>query len=97
MIVYHLAVGERHALTSSQLAAIMGLSEREVRRRIRAERLLGAPILSSGAGFFLPASLHDLRQYARSIQHRAAAVADIAHAAERVLAAAEGQTLLEGW
>lgn len=92
-----LSPGEDNAVISGELAALTGLDERAVRRRIRHERLSGAPILSSGKGFFLPASGAELRSYARSIAHRAAAVAEIAHAAERAVAEADGQAQIAGW
>lgn len=92
-----LSPGEENALTSRELEALTGWAERIIRKRIRLERLAGYPILSSGKGFFLPASGAELRRYARSIAHRAAAVAEIAHAAERAVAEADGQTAFEGW
>ena len=92
-----LSPGEENAITSRELEALTGGNERLIRKRIRAERLAGLPILSSGNGFFLPASGAELRRYARSISHRAAAVAEIAHAAERAVAEADGQTAFEGW
>ena len=92
-----LSPGEENAITSKELETLTGWTERLIRKRIRHERLAGLPILSSGKGFFLPASGAELRRYARSIAHRAAAVAEIARAAERAVAEADGQAALEGW
>lgn len=92
-----LSPGEDNALTTTDLSALTGMSERLVRKRIRAERLSGTPILSSGKGYFLPASGAELRRFARSIAHRAAAVTEIAHAAEKAAVEADEQAQIAGW
>ena len=92
-----LSPGESNAITSRELEALTGWTERLIRKRIRYERLAGLPILSSGKGFFLPASDAELRRFARSIAHRAAAITEIAHAAEKAAAEADGQAQIAGW
>ena len=48
-------VGPENAVTGRQLSRLMGLSGREIRRRIAVERAAGAIILTDGAGgYFQP-------------------------------------------
>jgi hypothetical protein len=48
-------VGPENAITGRQLSRLMGVSGREIRRRIALERAAGAIILSDGAGgYFQP-------------------------------------------
>lgn len=53
-IVPVLLCGEENAISASVLASRLGLTGRELRARVRADRDLGFLILSSPAGYFLP-------------------------------------------
>lgn len=92
-----LAPGEINAITAPKLAGLLGVSERDLRKLIRSERLRGGPILSSKFGYFLPASVDDLRRFSRSLNHRIAEIQKIAVEAERCVARAEGQMMVEGF
>ncbi len=85
-------------MTLKELVNLTGLAEREVRRRIQAERKMGLLILSDNQnGYFLPETPDDIQRFARSMSRRAAEVASIARAAEAALADMAGQTMVEGW
>lgn len=90
--------GAENGIKLPELATLTNLDEREVRRRIQAERKDGKLILSDCLhGYFLPASEQDARRFIRSMSGRAAEIAAVSRAAEAALADLSGQTMVEGW
>jgi hypothetical protein len=90
--------GAENGVKLTELAALTNLDEREVRRRIQAERKAGKLILSDCLhGYFLPENSSDVQRFARSMSRRAAEIASIARAAEVALADMAGQQHMEGW
>lgn len=80
--------GEENALSRSTLAAMLGLSDRELRREIATERLHRALILSTqkrGGGYFRAANLDELRRWVKSMEARGRATFAVVSAARRVL------------
>ena len=79
--------GAENGIKLSELAALTNQDEREVRRRIQAERKGGKLILSDCLhGYFLPASEQDARRFIRSMRGRAYEIATVARSAEAALA-----------
>ena len=90
--------GAENGIKLSELAALTNQDEREVRRRIQAERKDGKLILSDCLhGYFLPECPEDVQRFARSMSRRAAEIAGIARAAEAALAGMTGQAQIEWW
>ena len=84
--------GAENGIKLPELATFTNLDEREVRRRIQAERKDGKLILSDCLhGYFLPASEQDARRFIRSMSGRAAEIAAVARSAEAALADMAGQ------
>lgn len=84
--------GAENGIKLSELAALTNQDEREVRRRIQAERKDGKLILSDCLhGYFLPASEQDARRFIRSMRGRAFEIAAVARSAEAALADMAGQ------
>lgn len=84
--------GAENGIKLSELAALTNQDEREVRRRIQAERKGGKLILSDCLhGYFLPASEQEARRFIRSMSGRAAEIAAVARSAEAALADMAGQ------
>lgn len=84
--------GAENGIKLPELATLTNLDEREVRRRIQAERKDGKLILSDCLhGYFLPASEQDARRFIRSMSGRAAEIAAVARSAEAALADMAGQ------
>ena len=83
-----LPAGEEKAVSRSTLAAMLGLSDRELRREIAGERLHGALILSTmkhGGGYFRAASLEELRRWVNSMESRGRATFAVVSAARKYL------------
>lgn len=93
--------GAQNGLTLRELTCLTGLDERELRRRIHRERkdCRDADLIVSDnqRGYFLPERPDELRQFARSMSHRAAEILSIARVAENVLAEMESQERMTGW
>ena len=90
--------GAENGIKLLELAALVGQDEREIRRRIQAERKAGKLILSDCLhGYFLPERPEDVQHFARSMGRRAAEIAHIARAAEAALADMAGQERIAGW
>lgn len=67
------------------LRQLIGLSDRELRRRIQEERLAGIPILSDNAsGYFLPSDEKEKQRFIRSMRGRAQEIEAVAAAVESV-------------
>lgn len=77
-----LLCGEENAVTRKYLEQITGLNGREVQRAVQIARLHGIPILSSGSGFFLPATEDEKARFVRSMRHRAREISRAADAVE---------------
>lgn len=92
-IVDILPVGEQNAVPRRQLASMMGISERHLRRRIAAERRAGALILSTtenGGGYFRPGSVQELRRFVASMSSRGRETFAALEAARTAIADTEG-------
>lgn len=90
--------GKDHGIKRTDLAELVGVDERVLRRKIQQERKTGALILADCShGYFLPGSMDELRCFTRQMQHRAGEVLAAARAAEAALAHVEGQEVMEGW
>lgn len=73
--------GPENGLHLSDLVRLTGWTEREVRRIIQAERLLGVPILSNCKdGYFLPETEADRAACVRSLRGRAQEILSVADA-----------------
>ena len=92
-----LRVGKEHAIKREDLAALTGMGERVLRRQIQRERQQGNLIISDCHGYFLPETTEDIRIFVAQMRHRAREINAVTLAAERALAEAEGQTMMEGW
>lgn len=76
--------GAENAVHRRDLMALTGLSDRELRRMIEAERRLGVPILSDCiGGYFLPGSQPEKDRCVRSLRRRAKEIEATATAIER--------------
>ena len=79
-----LLCGEKNAVPLQHLEKITGLDQREIRRMIRAERLLGTPILSNNlSGYYLPGNDAERERCVASLRRRAAEIRRAADAIER--------------
>lgn len=76
--------GAENAVPRRDLMALTGLSDRELRRQIEAERRWGIPILSDCVGgYFLPGSQPEKDRCVRSLRRRAKEIEATATAIER--------------
>lgn len=83
-IADYLCIGSDHAISLRDLASITDLPEREVRRRIEAERRSGALIVSDNRhGYWLTDDPGEAQRFARSMRHRAKQIRQIAAAIEK--------------
>lgn len=80
----YLLRGAENAVPRHHLRQLTHLSDRELRRRIQEERLLGTPILSSNdaGGYYLPENRAELEHFVRSMRSRAREVEAVAAAVE---------------
>lgn len=89
MVYEILKVGERNALSPDYLRAILGLtSNRAVQKQIEHERRQGKVILSSTqppGGYFLPESVHEIRQFIRTLENRGSKTLDALVGARKLL------------
>lgn len=83
--------GEESALTARDLAAITGLSVRDITLQIARERQAGAVILSSGKGYFLPSSEDEILHFVNAMNSRARNIYLAAQSAKAMLAKVPGQ------
>ncbi len=81
-----LLAGSGNGLHLQDLVRLTGLTEREVRLQIHAERRQGVPILSDNAsGYFLPGSQQEREACVRSLRHRAKEILAAARAIEKAV------------
>ena len=93
-----LRVGRSRGVKCYDLADMMGLDERTLRRKIQSERKTGAVIMADCKnGYFLPEGPADVQAFIRQMYHRAAEIREICKAAEEALLEMTGQTVIEGW
>lgn len=75
--------GAENAIPRRHLRQLIGLSDRDLRRRIQEERLAGIPILSDNAsGYFLPLDEEEKQRFIRSMRGRAQEIQAVAAAVE---------------
>lgn len=88
-----LPVGAENAVSRRQLSAITGIPDRQLRRKIAAERIAGSLILSStaevGGGYYRPSNTQELRRWVAMMQSHIAAILAVIRAAKEAIAAAE--------
>lgn len=93
--------GRENGLTLRDLVRLTGLDEREVRRKIHAERKdcrdTNLIVSDNHSGYFLPERPDELKRFANSMAHRASEILKVARAAENALARMEGQDQMTGW
>lgn len=93
--------GQENALPSKELAAMCGFSStRELRMAISRERAEGAVILSTNSGrggYFLPATEAEVRQFIKTVSHRAGNTFAALRSAKAMLAQMPGQERIEEW
>ena len=78
-----LLAGAENAVPRCHLRQLIGLSDRDLRRRIQEERLSGVPILSdSKSGYYLPANDGERARFIRSMRGRAKEIEAVAAAVE---------------
>lgn len=79
----YLSHGQTNAVSMRSLCNMTGISERELRRMITAERMRGTPILSdTSTGYFLSASKEETARFVKSMRHRAIEILRAADAVE---------------
>ncbi len=67
-----LHTGRENALSLAALCQLTGMGGRTVRLCIQRERLRGVPILSDNqSGYYLPENEREVREFVRSMRHRA--------------------------
>lgn len=87
--------GEKNAISRRELIGITGYTDRQLRRKIAAERRAGALILSctdNGGGYFRaePGNAEELRRYIRSMTRRGCETFAVLSAAKAALEEMEG-------
>ena len=71
-IAWLIGVGAQNAITLSQLAKLTGMSSRDVRRAIQADRKSGYPICANCKnGYFMPSSVEERLLCVKSMRRRA--------------------------
>lgn len=75
--------GRENALTCRQLSRIAGLSKRKITMKICKERREGAPIMSSGSGFWLAEDSAEVLRCVKALHARAAQIHKTANAMEK--------------
>ena len=93
-----LPVGADHAISRRELSALVGLPDRQLRRKIAEERRSGLLILSSSesnGGYYRPADASELRRYVRSMQSRSKEILAVIRAAEEAIAPEQGGSVSE--
>lgn len=73
-----LPTGKENAITAKDLSSILGISTREVSRKIEEERRKGTPICASCyqyKGYYLAADDDELQEYCKRLRHRETEIA----------------------
>lgn len=93
-----LGVGAKNGVKLNELVRMTGRNERIIRRMIQCERKSGILILADNEnGYFLPGDVDEIRRFCHSMKHRCSEIATVTRIAERALADATGQTIMEGF
>ena len=91
-IVDLLPTGKENAISQKQLAAVLNISERELRKRIEFERRNGAVICSStdadGSGYYLPQNVEEAQRFYATMQKRTRPTLECLRATRRWIKAA---------
>ncbi len=89
-----LPTGAENAVSRRELSSMTGIPDRQLRRKIAAERIAGSLILSStaevGGGYFRPADTQELRRWVAMMTAHTNATLAVIRAAKEAIAAAEG-------
>lgn len=95
-----LPVGAENAISCKQLMEITGLEDRQLRRRIAAERRDGKIILSSfsevNGGYYIPADMSEVRRWVLMMEAHGSSVYEVLRAAKEAIAAAERGDIADG-
>lgn len=88
-----LPAGKRNAISRKELVARSGLSDRQLRHQIAAERRAGAVIISTtenGGGYYRPENPEEIRRFVASMVHRGKEIFAAVKSARVALADMEG-------
>lgn len=66
-----LPTGKENAISARELAAKLGVSDRVLRDLVTTDRVKGIVICSSSAGYYLPASKNEIREFCNFMEKRA--------------------------
>ena len=82
----YLPVGKENAISAERLRARIGVkNDREVRQCVGAARLSGQLICSGNAGYYIPATREEVREYVNRIEAQARSMFAILKTARAVL------------
>ena len=63
-IKHFLLTGRKNAISSTELCRVTNLTERAVQKEVLEARLRGELIISDESGYYLPADVSEIREYA---------------------------------
>lgn len=86
-----LSTGKENAISARDLAAKLGVSELVLRDIVTANRINGIVICSSSAGYYLPASKNEIREFCNFMEKRAKHSFIVIQSARLALGEVEGQ------
>lgn len=95
MIATKLPRGEMNAISATDLAEILNVGTRELRKMIQTEREEGALILSSSAGYYRPGSREEISKFIDFMTARAKSSFRSIRAARKEMAKIAGQLDME--
>ncbi len=83
-IAFFLNRGRANAISCRELETITGLPQRQITRKICAERRQGSPILSDTSGFWIAADEDELIRCVQALHARAGEIYRTANALEQI-------------
>lgn len=86
-----LPTGKNNAISARELAAKLGVSDRVLRDIVTGDRVKGIVICSSSAGYYLPASKDEIKEFCSFMEKRAKHSFIAIQSARRALGEVEGQ------
>ena len=86
-----LPTGKENAISARELAAKLGVSDRVLRDLVTTDRVKGIVICSSSAGYYLPASKNEIREFCNFMEKRAKHSFVAIQSARRALGEIDGQ------
>lgn len=86
-----LPTGKNNAISARELAAKLGVSDRVLRDIVTGDRVKGIVICSSSAGYYLPASKDEIKEFCSFMDKRAKHSFIAIQSARRALGEVEGQ------